>query len=312
MGYIILILILVCATLSLCVYRLYKKDYKIKEINREQDAINERLASRGKELENEIRKLEDEESKLNLIVKNKLSEIDRVQNTLQSTIANQEYIVKEKVSQTHAEYVNQLNKEYDELIADLFAESKKVRETIKNEQDKLKQLEDKQIAFIKEQQHKEEMLAQKDYYRLNLSSSDEDDIKILRDMQVKMSRKEAVDKIIWEVYYKPAYTVLMAHLFKTETRNCGIYKITCIDSGKAYIGQSVDLKTRMKEHTKSALSIAPTSNKLYLEMKKYQPSNFLFEVLEFVPRANLNERETYWINFYKTKDFGLNTTRGGS
>ena len=33
-----------------------------------------------------------------------------------------------------------------------------------------KMLEDKQAAYIKEQQRKEEMLAKKDYYRLNLSA----------------------------------------------------------------------------------------------------------------------------------------------
>ena len=102
----------------------------------------------------------------------------------------------------------------------------------------------------------------------NSFENDEYDIKVLRDMQVKLTKKEAVDKIIWEVYYKPAYNVLISHLFKNEAKNCGIYKITCLDTEKSYIGQSVDLKTRLKEHTKMGLSIAPTTNKLYQEMKK--------------------------------------------
>ena len=40
--------------------------------------------------------------------------------------------------------------------------------------------------------------------------------------------------------------------------------------------------------------------------------NFIFEVLEEVPRDKLNEREIYWIEFYKTKDLGLNGTKGGA
>nr|DAG20585.1 MAG TPA: intron associated endonuclease [Caudoviricetes sp.] len=47
-------------------------------------------------------------------------------------------------------------------------------------------------------------------------------------------------------------------------------------------------------------------------MQKSGQYNFIFEILEEVPRVSLNERETYWINFYKTKDYGLNSTRGGS
>ena len=47
-------------------------------------------------------------------------------------------------------------------------------------------------------------------------------------------------------------------------------------------------------------------------MKKYGPENFTFEVLEIVDRTKLNEREVYWIDFYKTKDYGMNGTKGGA
>ena len=47
-------------------------------------------------------------------------------------------------------------------------------------------------------------------------------------------------------------------------------------------------------------------------MRKYQPCNFTFEILEEVPRNKLDERELYWIDFYGTKDFGLNTTKGNN
>ena len=47
-------------------------------------------------------------------------------------------------------------------------------------------------------------------------------------------------------------------------------------------------------------------------MKKYNPSSFTFEILELVDKEKLNERETYWINFYKTKDYGLNIQSGGA
>ena len=73
-----------------------------------------------------------------------------------------------------------------------------------------------------------------------------------------------------------------------------------------------DIKERFKQHVKSGLSYAPSSNKLYTEMQNYGCENFMFEILEEVSRDKLNERETYWIDFYRTKDYGLNTTRGGA
>ena len=104
----------------------------------------------------------------------------------------------------------------------------------------------------------------------------------------------------------------MSRLFTDNNKHCGIYKITCLSSDKAYIGQSVDIKERFKQHIKSGLSYTPSSNKLYAEMQKYGCENFIFEILEEVSRSKLNEREAYWIDFYKTKEYGLNTTRGNS
>lgn len=134
----------------------------------------------------------------------------------------------------------------------------------------------------------------------------------MRQIQSVISHKEAIDKVIWDVYYKPAYDALASRILTSKDRTCGIYKITSQTSEKAYIGQSVDIKERFKQHIKAALSHATTSNKLYQEIKKYQPYDFTFEILEEVPRTQLNEREVYWINFYKTNDYGLNSTKGGA
>ena len=127
-----------------------------------------------------------------------------------------------------------------------------------------------------------------------------------------LNNKDCVDKIIWENYFKKEYDKLMSRLFKDNLKHCGIYKITCIPTEKIYIGQSVDIKTRFKDHIKAGLSHSPASNKLYSEMQKQGCENFTFEILEEVPRDKLNERESYWINFYRTKEYGLNGTKGNS
>lgn len=67
----------------------------------------------------------------------------------------------------------------------------------------------------------------------------------------------------------------------------------------------------MRQHIKAGLAYGTATNKLYQAMKKSGPQNFIFELLEEVPKAKLNEREVYWIDFYKTKS-QLNGTKGGS
>lgn len=39
--------------------------------------------------------------------------------------------------------------------------------------------------------------------------------------------------------------------------------------------------------------------------------NFTFEVLEKVEKDKLNEREAYWIDYYQTNIYGLNSKKGG-
>lgn len=179
------------------------------------------------------------------------------------------------------------------------------------EKDKLEDLEAKQRAYYEAQKRAQEIEAQKDYYRLVLSEFDISDILLLRDLQKKFTRKEVIDKMIWETYYRPAFDALVGRILPNE-KICGIYKITSLITEQAYIGQSVDIKERFRQHVKSGLSYTSATNKLYQEMYKQGPENFTFEVLEQVPKEKLNERETYWIEFYKTKDIGLNVTRGGA
>lgn len=177
----------------------------------------------------------------------------------------------------------------------------------------LKDLEDKQLAYIQAQQRQAEMNEQLDYYRLVISDDDKSDIFLLRDLQKHLIKKDSVDKVIYETYYRPAYDVLMSRLFgASAAKVSGIYKITDLTTGLAYIGQSVDIRERFRQHIKSSLGYSGATNRLYQTMQKSGQSNFTFEVLEQVPRDKLNEREIYWIDFYKTKEYGLNSTKGGA
>ena len=95
---------------------------------------------------------------------------------------------------------------------------------------------------------------------------------------------------------------------------CGIYKITNLLTEQVYIGQSVNVADRWKQHCKCGLGIdASVTNKLYNAMQKYGVWNFSFELLEQVHQRNLlNEKEKFWIDMYQSNKFGYNSTKGNN
>lgn len=87
---------------------------------------------------------------------------------------------------------------------------------------------------------------------------------------------------------------------------CGIYKITNKINKKAYIGASIDIQRRWKEHKRMLYKAD-----IYDAFKKYGIDNFTFEVVELCQQEELNLKEKYWINFYNTYKNGYNMTTGG-
>ena len=88
----------------------------------------------------------------------------------------------------------------------------------------------------------------------------------------------------------------------------GIYKITNKLNGKSYIGQSIDIKRRWREHKNN---IGSNKNPLYLDFQRYGIDNFSFEVLEKCEREKLDGKEIQYIKQFNTYREGYNLTIGG-
>lgn len=299
------LLLITIIGLIIYIYYLKKQEHQIIEVNID----NQRKNS---EIEQEIKHNRE-------VLSNIKENIYSENEILSSLVKSQEEMRENAQKQADEAYqirISALLKSYEEkeneLTMTFDAKSQDLSNKISIESSKLADLQAKQLAYIQAQQRQEEIDSNQDYYRLALDEIDINDITLLRELQPRFIKKESIDKLIWEVYYKPAYDILTARLFPKAIKYCGIYRITDLTTGKSYIGQSVDIKERFRQHIKSALTYGKATNKLYSTMQKSGVHNFTFEILEEVPRENLNERETYWIEFYKTKDFGLNATRGGS
>lgn len=173
-----------------------------------------------------------------------------------------------------------------------------------------KELEDFKSArrvIIEEQKRQEEIKDNQKFFMIQISEADREDIQQLRLFAPKLNNKEILNKLIWSTYYQTPLKDLCGRVLDSNRKISGIYKITCVDNNKAYIGKSVDVCERWNQHCKSSLEIGNIAkNQLYTLMKEKGAENFTFELLEEVNKDKLLERESYWIKFYETDSYGLN------
>lgn len=93
----------------------------------------------------------------------------------------------------------------------------------------------------------------------------------------------------------------------------GIYKITNLLNKQSYIGQSICVESRIKQHILSSEKeyAREYDSPIHKSIRKNGLNNFKFELLEECPKEKLNEREIYWINYYNSYLNGYNQTIGG-
>jgi hypothetical protein len=91
-----------------------------------------------------------------------------------------------------------------------------------------------------------------------------------------------------------------------------IYKITN-PKGKIYIGQTKDYRKRLNHYR---ILNCRTQYKLHNSLKKYGFNNHMFEIIEEIGISISDEREQYWIEYYKCywkdENKGLNLNKGGN
>lgn len=94
----------------------------------------------------------------------------------------------------------------------------------------------------------------------------------------------------------------------------GIYLIKNKANNKVYIGQSIDVDKRIKEHFYKALCEKDVSfsSILHVAIRKYGKEMFDCEVLECCSEDKLDEREKYYIKLYDSiTPNGYNISPGG-
>lgn len=157
------------------------------------------------------------------------------------------------------------------------------------------------IEAAKREEEKKEKIH---FYHIQLSESDKNEISHLREVSSYLKDPTPLNKVIWKIYYENPTTDLINRVVGPKPK-CGIYKITNMENNKSYVGQAVNIADRWRQHIKRGLGADPaTKNKLYPAMQAIGVENFTFEIVEECPREQLNDKEDFWQNYFKAKDFG--------
>ena len=169
---------------------------------------------------------------------------------------------------------------------------------------KLAELQSKVDAAVAANKRQFEEENQKDFYRLIIAEEDLKEISKIREIISYLRNPEPLNKVIYKYYYEKPYNDLIGRVLGSKIHT-GIYKITNLNNGLCYVGQAVNVADRWRQHIKRGLGAeAPTQNKLYPAMLKEGVENFSFELIEDCDRTKLNEREDYWQEYFKAKEFG--------
>ena len=161
-------------------------------------------------------------------------------------------------------------------------------------------------ARIREQEEQDK----KSFYQIQIPKKQILDISKLEDWKHSLTQPSIVSKIIWSSYIMKPTSELCNRVLGSSIV-CGIYKITNLLTKEVYVGQSVDIASRWKQHIKCGLGIvASSTNKLYNNMQEHGVWNFSFEVLQKCSRDKLNQKERFWIELYQSNKSGLNITKG--
>ena len=268
-----------------------------------------------KELEIQVRGLEERRENIIQTLENEAKQSGEIFKTQQIQIA-EEQIEKAKKEllleydkakeDAKQRYLETLSDMVTNVMSEYGTKSKELEEVLV----KLEEAHAKADAAVKVNKRAEMEKQQKDFYRIQLSPEDLEEIKRLREVEQYLRQKEPLNKVIYKCYYEKPLTSMIGRVLGNR-KITGIYKITNLDNGMCYVGQSVDVADRWRQHVKRGVGAEPvTQNKLYPAMKSIGVENFMFELIEECKGNELTPREKYWTDFYQAQTYGYTVKKG--
>lgn len=285
-------------------YKAYKQEIEVDELQQlYKKQLIQKIKSKQTELNEIIIKFNNTKNQLQ---KNQTQWKKQKEKELQQWLANQRQHYQQKANKSY-NYAEQQIAQINENLQFQQQQANKEKEKINQQLQKIRNSLNAGIeARLREQQKQEKI----DFYKVSINDADKTDIQMLENLKVSFHKPVVLSKLIWSQYFQKQVTELCDRVIGKKII-CGIYKITDLLTQQCYIGQSVNISDRIKQHCKCGLGIdAPASNKLYNTMQQDKLWNFTFEILEQCSREQLNQKEAFWIQMYKSNIYGLNTNKG--
>lgn len=306
-------LLMLCAlALSILVKEKYEKLRQLKlSINNEHDIYNslrnsyEQLSADYAKYQDEKFRVEEEIKKLKDDMNFLTSELERKTESINKEIIWQREKAEWEYQDIQHEQETQLQECINNIISHWNEEEKDIRSNIEKYQSLLLEEQKKVNSAVEVAKRANAEKDEQNKYRIILSDAAIHDIKEIERLKDFINSKDILGKLIWKTYVERPTNDMIARVIPKQEAQCGIYKITNINNRMCYVGQSVNIAARWKQHIKCAIGAdTPTNNLLYPAMAKEGVWNFTFEIIELCPKDKLNDLEDYWQNFYKAKEYG--------
>ena len=215
-----------------------------------------------------------------------------------------------ELEKIHQDKLAILNAEYKQFESDQEESKRKILiemgEIINLLDDYRSQREAVNLAILREKELKEK----ENFYKIVIPENDQEDIEVLKTIGPRLRNREALNKLIYDVFVKRPLSELIKRVTNGKEIS-GIYKITYIKTGEAYIGNTTNISTRWQNHIKTACGLEGAARTTFHNRLEQDGIwNYTFEILEEVPKDKLSEREKFYIELYGT-DTQLNMKKGG-
>lgn len=226
-------------------------------------------------------------------------ELDEYFNTQWEQNQEQLELKKAAAEKSNEEYINdmraatQVLKEQNDAIQ-------------KNTQEMIDYARNKFEAILEPLKQYEKDKLEKLFYTIQIPEEYREDIDfLLTTVNQKVRHPDIISKLVWSEYVRP-YILDTFKRVGIEAKP-GIYKITNINTGKPYIGKSTDIKKRLADHFKSAVGIQSIADQaIHHAILNEGIWNWSIEYIIYCDKDKLNELEKYYIDFFKTMEYGYN------
>lgn len=264
----------------------------------------QKLINEKQNFNNSLFKVREDE--LNRLIEEKRQEKELALNTLIEQEKQEKFL---RLEQEQNEKISFYIKQFDEFLEGQEILKKEYLEEIEKAKAELNEFFEKRAAVNEAIRREKEIAEAEDFYRIVVPQEDQEDIETFNTIAPRLRNKEALNKLIYSVFIQRPLDEMIKRV--TGGRDIsGIYKITYLKTGEAYIGKTTNIKKRWSEHCKSALDIGTIAHSsFHNRLKKDGLWNYTFEILEEVSKEQLTEREKYYIQLYGT-DTQLNMKVG--